>query len=172
MWSRAGVPGPWSPAKAGRCTLLLLVLAVVLPACYSSVDLKQALQVTDVSTGWYDAGIVDGKNKLVPSVTFKLTKSPDVRLSSASLNVVFRKDTGEEHDDVFVQRVEFVANNETAPIVVRGTTGYTGDPPQSRADMLKNSQFRDMDAEIFVRQSSSQWIPLHKVRIVRQLLTR
>ena len=86
--------------------------------------------------------------------------------------MVFRKDTGEEHDDVFVQRVEFGANSETAPIIVRGTTGYTGDPPQSRADMLKNSQFRDMDAEIFVRQSSSQWSPLHKVRIARQLITR
>ena len=169
MWSRAGAPGP---AKAGRYVILPILSALVLPACYSSVDLKQALQVTDVSTGWYDAGIVDGKNKLVPSVTFKLTKSPGVRVSSASLNVVFRKDTGEEHDDVFVQRVEFGGNDETAPIVVRGTTGYTGDPPQSRADMLKNSQFRDMDAEIFVRQSSSQWIPLHKVRIARQLITR
>ncbi len=152
--------------------MTFILLALLLPACYSNVDLKQALQVTDVSTGWYDAGIVDGKNKLVPSVTFKLKKSPDVRLSSASLNVVFRKDTGEEHDDVFVQRVEFGPDNETPTITVRGTTGYTGDPPQSRADMLKNSQFHDMDAEIFVRQSSSQWVPLHKVRIARQLITR
>lgn len=156
MWSRVGI----------------ILLALLLPACSSNVDLKQALQVTDVSTGWYDVGVVDGKNKLVPSVTFKLKKSPDVRLSSAALNVVFRKDTGEEHDDVFVQRVEFGDNSESAPIRVRSEAGYTGDPPQSRVDMLKNSQFRDMDAEIFVRQSSSQWIPLHKVRVVRQLLTR
>lgn len=156
MWSRVGI----------------ILLALLLPACSSNVDLKQALQVTDVSTGWYDVGVVDGKNKLVPSVTFKLKKSPDVSLSSAALNVVFRKDTGEEHDDVFVQRVEFGDNSESAPITVRSEAGYTGDPPQSRVDMLKNSQFRDMDAEIFVRQSSSQWIPLHKVRVARQLLTR
>ena len=32
----------------------------------------EALEVTDVSTGWYDAGVVDGKNKLVPSLTFRL----------------------------------------------------------------------------------------------------
>ena len=159
-------------SRVGSAVVTFALPALLLPACYSRVDLKQALQVTDVSTGWYDAGIVDGKNKLVPSVTFKLKKSPDVNLSSASLNVVFKKDNGEEHDDVFVQRVEFAPDNQTPPITVRGTTGYTGDPPQSRADMLKNSQFRDMDAEIFVRQSSSQWVPLHKVRIDRQLITR
>ena len=148
--------------------LSLLLLA----GCTSRVDLKQALQVADVSTGWYDAGVVDGKNKLVPSVTFKLKKSADTRLPTASLNIVFRKDTGEELDDVFVQRVDFVNDTETAPLTVRSRTGYTGDPPQSRADMLKNSQFHDMDAEIFVRQSSSQWVALHKVRVTRELLTR
>ena len=158
--------------STGPAYAALSLLALLLPACASTVDLKQALQVTDVSTGWYDAGVVEGKNKLVPSVTFKLRKPADVKLSSASLNVVFRKDTGEEHDDVFVQRVEFANDTETQPIVVRAATGYTGEPPQSRADMLKNSGFRDMDAEIFARQSSSQWVSLHKVRVTRELLTR
>lgn len=140
-------------------------------ACTERVDLKQTLHVSDVSTGWYDAGVVAGKNKLVPSVTFKLKRPSAVRLPYVSLNVVFRKDTGEEHDDVFVQRVEFGDNGETAPTTVRAAMGYTGEPPQSRADMLKNSQFRDMDAEIFARQSSSQWVSLHRVRIARQLIT-
>lgn len=170
MWSRVG---PAGPAEAGRYVILhyVILLALLLAACSSNVDLKQALQVTDVSTGWFDAGIVNGKNKLVPSVTFKLRKASDVSISTASLNVVFKKDTGEEHDDVFVQRVDFGDASETTPITVRATTGYTGDPPQSRADMLKNSQFRDMDVEIFVRKSSSQWVPLHTVRVTRQLLT-
>ena len=138
-------------------------------ACSSQADLTK-VQVTDVSTGWYDAGVVDGKNKLVPSVTFKLRRPPDVNLSSVSLNLVFKKDTGDEHDDVFVQRVTFNETGETDPITVRSQTGYTGDPPQSRADMLKHSSFRDMDVEIFARQSSA-WVSLHKVRIARQLLT-
>ena len=150
---------------------VVLLGAVLLSACSSRVDLKQALQVGDVTTGWYDAGIVDGKNKLVPSVTFTLTKPAEVDLSAASLNVVYRKANGEEHDDVFVQRVEF-QGNQTAPITVRATAGYTADPPQSRADMLKHSQFQDMDAEIFARQSSSQWVSLHKVRVARELITR
>ena len=152
--------------------LSVMLAAVLLSSCSSRVDLKQALQVTDVTTGWYDAGIVDGKNKLVPSVTFKLKKPSDVRLSSASLNVVFRKaSNGEEFDDIFVQRVDFGDDSQTKPIMVRAQSGQTGDPPQSRADMLKHSRFEDMDAEIFARQSSSQWVSLHKVRVTRELIT-
>lgn len=150
----------------------LLALSLLAGACSTPIDLKQHVQVTDVSSGWFDAGVVEGKNKLVPSVTFKLRRPADVKLPNASLNVVFKNDAGDEHDDVFVQRVDFDANGETAPITVRSKTGYTGDPPQSRADMLKNSEFRDIDAEIFGRQTSSQWVALHKVRVTRQLLTQ
>ena len=41
-------------------------------SCNRSVDIKEAIEVVDASGGWYDAGIVEGKNKIVPSVTFKL----------------------------------------------------------------------------------------------------
>lgn len=150
---------------------ILAACALLAAACTTAVDLKQAVQVTDVSTGWYDAGVVDGKNKLVPSVTFKLRRPAAVDLSTVSLNLVFKKDDGTEHDDVFVQRVAFKDSGETDPITVRSQTGYTGEPPQSRAEMLKNSNFRDMEVEVFARQSSAQWVPLHKVGITRQLLT-
>jgi hypothetical protein len=152
--------------------LLSVALAASAPAaCTPSVDLKQAVQVTDVSTGWFDAGIVEGRNKLVPSVTFKLKKNADAKLSSISLNVsfVFVKDT-DPNDDVYMQHIPF-EENETAPITVRSKVGFTGDPPQTRAEMLQNSDFRDMDARIFAKQSSSQWVELHRVRIARQLLT-
>ena len=149
---------------------ILAACALLAAACTTAVDLKQTVQVTEVSTGWYDAGVVDGKNKLVPSVTFKLRRPANVDLSTVSMNLVFKKDDGTEHDDVFVQRVTFKENGETDPITVRSQTGYTGEPPQSRAEMLKNSNFRDMEVELFARQSS-QWVPLHKVGITRQLLT-
>ena len=55
------------------CVVMLTVCSSA--ACTQEVDLKQALQVTDVTTGWFDAGIVDGKNKLVPSITFRLRNS-------------------------------------------------------------------------------------------------
>lgn len=139
-------------------------------ACGPSVDVKQALQVTDVSSGWFDAGIQDGKNKLVPSVTFKLKKNADVKLSSISLNLTFIfVDTQEHSDDVYVQSVPF-EGSETAPIVVRNKVGFTGEQP--RAEMLQNSHFRDMEVEIFAKQSSSQWVELQRVKIARQVLTQ
>jgi hypothetical protein len=150
----------------------VLAAALSAAACGKAADLKQATHITDVSSGWFDAGIQDGKNKLVPSVTFRITKTPAVDLSSLSLNVVFRVSGEQEHwDDVFVQRVDFNGDS-TDPITVRSQFGYTGDPPQTRADMLKNSQFRDMESQIFAKQSSSQWVELQSVKIVRQLLTQ
>jgi hypothetical protein len=152
--------------------LPIALMAFVLNACGPAVDLKQALQVTDVSSGWFDAGIVDGKNKLVPSVTFRLKNTSPAKLSSVSLNLTFTVAGDQDHtDDVYVQRVDF-QGQETQPITVRTKWGYTGDAPQSRAEMLKHSLFRDMDAQIFAKQSSSQWVELQRVRIARQLLTQ
>ena len=53
----------------------------------STVDLKQALQVTDLTGGWLDGGIVDGKNKLVPTVSFRVRKNIDQAIRPISLNV-------------------------------------------------------------------------------------
>ena len=154
--------------------IAFVCLALVLAGCQKPVDLKQALQVTDVSTGWFDAGIVAGRNKVVPSVTFKLKKTPGSDLSWVSLNGVFSMVDGQPSDlddDIYVQRVDFTGD-QTAPITIQGTTGYTGDPPQSRADLLRHTQFRDMKVKVFVKQSSSQWVQLNETPIVRQLLTR
>ena len=152
--------------------MLLAAAIMLLVACAGSPDLKQSLQVTDVATGWFDAGVVDGKNKLVPSVTFSLRNTSDATIDTAALNVVFKNlATGEEHDSIFVQRVDF-ENKQTRPITIRSQTGHTGDPPQTRAEMLKHSNFQDMEVVLFIRQSSSQWVELHKARVERQLLTR
>jgi hypothetical protein len=157
------------PALAVLSILLVPFLTV---SCGPPVDLKQSLQVTDVSSGYFDAGVQAGKNKLVPSVTFKLKKNADVNLSSVSLNVGFLfAGTSDHADDVFVQSVPFEAT-ETKPITVRTQWGYTGDPPQTRVEMLKNSQFRDMEVSIFAKQSSSQWVELQRVPVTRQLLTQ
>lgn len=140
-------------------------------SCSSPVDLKQTLQVTDVSTGWFDAGIVDDKNKLVPSITFRL-RDTGGELSRVSLNVIFKfADTDETHEEIFKQRVD-LENGQTELLTFRSQNGYTGTPPQSRADMLKNSHFRDMAAVILVRQVSAQWVELQRIPVERQLLTQ
>jgi hypothetical protein len=158
--------------RSALAVLSALLTALLTASCGPPIDLKQSLHVTDVSSGYFDAGVQAGKNKLVPSVTFKLKKNADVNLSSVSLNVGFLfAGTTDHADDVYVQSVPFEAT-ETKPITVRTQWGYTGDPPQTRVEMLKNSQFRDMEVQIFAKQSSSQWIELQRVPVTRQLLTQ
>ena len=161
-----------------------IVAAIVTAGCASNVDLKSALQVTDVSAGWHDAGIVEGKNKIVPSITFRLRKNTDASLSPLALNVVFKRlaapapagqapsgPAEEDWDEIYVASVTF-KGNETDPLTVVSATGYTGDPPQSRADMLRHSQFRDMRVRLFARHGSAQWAELGQYDVPRQLLPR
>ncbi len=152
--------------------LLIATAAVLLVACGQPVDLKTSLQVTDLVTGWYDAGIVDTKNKLVPSITFRLKNISTSDLPYVSMNVVFRNLVmNETHEEVFKQRLP-LTNNQTELITIRAQNGAVGEPPQSRLDMLQNSNFQDMEAVILVRQSASQWVELHRVRVERQLITQ
>ncbi len=159
---------------SGRRIVPLLVVwlaALALGACRERVDLKEVVQVTDVSSGWFDAGVQNGMNKLVPSVTFKLKKTRDVDFSALSLNLTYKLvGSTENADDVYVQNVPF-EGSETAPIVVRTKWGYTAAPPQTRAEMLENSHFNDVEVQIFAKQSSSQWVELQRVKVARQLLT-
>jgi hypothetical protein len=152
--------------------LLVAAAALLLAACTQPVDLKTSLQVADLATGWFDAGVVDGKNKLVPSITFRLRNTTAGELPYVSMNVVFRNlATSETHEEVFKQRVP-IANNQTDLLTIRAQNGAVGEPPQSRQDMLQNSNFQDMEAVILVRQSASQWVELQRVRVDRQLVTR
>jgi hypothetical protein len=86
--------------------------------------------------------------------------------------VVFKPVGSEDHfDEVYVQSVDFKGDG-TEPLTVRAQVGYTGDPPQTRAEMLKNTFFKDMEAQIFAKSGSAQWVPLHSLTIVRLLLTK
>ena len=161
------------PASSLRRAIILgvaMVTGLISASCAKEVDVKQALQVTDVSTGWFDAGVVDGKNKLVPSISFRL-RSNTQDLASVALNIAFKfVDNGEINEEIFKQRVPF-ENGQTELLTVRSQTGFTGEPPQTRAEMLRNSNFRDIEAVILVRQTASHWVELHRVKLDRQLLT-
>ncbi|HEX6465313.1 MAG TPA: hypothetical protein VFZ98_12700 [Vicinamibacterales bacterium] len=151
--------------------------------CGRPVDLKQALQITDVSGGYRDAGIVEGRNKIVPSISFRLKKTTDRSISPLALNLSFRKlpapgvtpapgsAAEEEWDDAFSQSVKF-DGNETAVLTFTLNAGYTGDPPQSRADILKNSHFQDVRVHMFAKHSSSQWTEIGQFDIPRRLITQ
>lgn len=158
-----------------------VALAVSAAGCSPSVDLKQSLQVSDVKAGYFDAGVVDGKNKLVPSVSFKLKKSVSDSLRPLSVNVAFKQlpQTGtavppgspaeSDWDEVFIQNVRF-EGNESALLTLKAKNGYTGDPPQTRADMLKNKYFQDVRVRVFAKHSASQWVEIATLDLPRQLI--
>jgi hypothetical protein len=160
-----------------------VLLAVLTAGCSRPADLKQVLQLTDVAGGYHDAGIVDGRNKLVPRISFRLKKSIDDSLRPMSLNVVFKQlpragvavppgsPAETDFDESYLQSVPF-DGNQTALLTITCKAGYTGDAPQSRADMLKNSQFQDMRVHVFAKHSSTQWVEIATYDIPRQVLAQ
>jgi len=168
------IPGGCARAASTLLACAAVLLASVASSCSPPLDLKQTLEVADVGSGWYDAGVVSGRNKIVPSVTLRLRKKVPADVDRVSINALFRAVDGKESDldnDVFVQRVNF-EGEQTAPLTLRPENGYTAEPPQSRADMLKHSQFRDMRVQILVKQGSSQWTELGWIDVKRQLITQ
>jgi len=160
-----------------RLLPLVAIGAMLAASCGSEIDYKQVLQVTDLGGGWYDAGIVDGKNKLVPSMSFRIRKAADAPINTISLNIIFKrvspdKKTDEDLDEVFLQKVEFSEGNQTPLLTVRPQHGYTGDAPQTRAQILEHSQFWDGRAVVFVKQSSTTWVDLIRYDIPRVLITK
>jgi hypothetical protein len=161
-------------ARAGALAAFV-VAALTASGCSPSVDVKQVVQIVEPDGGWYDAGIKDGKNKLTPSVTFKVKKLTDDPVRPLSLNLAFKKITpkGEEDfDDFYVQSVTFTEGNLSAPLTVRTETGYTADPPQTRAQMLQHKDFEDLRVVFFAKHSSSTWVELARFDIPRKLLPR
>jgi len=154
---------------------MLMPAAVVVAGCSQPVDLKAGLHIVDVSTGWFDRGIVDGKNKLVPSITFSLRNTADVPIRSVQLNAKFvRVGEGDEWDVIFVARAldpsGLAPGEESKPIVIRAKLGYTSEEP--RAEMLQHRLFVDARVQIFAKHLSAQWVELGQFPIERRLLTR
>jgi hypothetical protein len=155
---------------------LLLLLAFVWSAsCGPTVDLTKGLQLKMITTGWYDLGIVNGQNKLVPAATFTLTNVSDQKLPALQLNALFRRvNESEEWGSGFLSVVGsagLAPGATTAPITIRSQLGYTGSD-QSRQEMLQNSHFVDAKMELFAKYASVQWVRIGTYPITRQLLTK
>ena len=154
--------------------LVVAALAFLGQACGPTVDLSTGLQVLDVTSGWFDVGIVNGQNKIVPSVTFKVKNLSDQPLVVLQINAIFRR-VGEaemwgEHFGWAVEREGLPPGELTKELVLQSALGYTSDTP--RLQMLQNSQFVDAKVELFLKQGSQVWAKLAEYPIQRQLLTR
>jgi len=159
-----------------RASLWLVFLAALATAsCGPKVDLTKGIQVVDVSTGWWDAGIVNGQNKLVPSVTFKFKNVSDQTLDVLQANVVFRRVTEDKEwgsSFVKITGTEGLAPGATSESqTVKSQLGYTGSD-QSRQQMLDNAQFVDAKIELFAKYGSTQWQKVGEYTVPRTLITK
>jgi hypothetical protein len=137
------------------------------------VDLATAIKVSDVTTGWFDAGIVDRKNKLVPSVSFTVINGSQVKLGSLQVFSVFRflNETEELGSTLIVLHGSdaLAPGARSKPITVRANWGFTGEQP--RGQMLMHSSFKDARVEIFVKYGPGPYVKITELTIQRQLLT-
>ena len=114
-----------------------------------------------MSTGWFDDGLKNGQNKLVPAITFKLKNVSDQKLSVIQVNVLFKQ-------------VDNPAEWGSGLLSVVGSKGlasdhgYTGE--DARQDMLKNSQFVDARIEFSAKYGAVQWTRLADFPVTRTLI--
>ena len=153
----------------------VLLLLGVTAGCARNIELVNALEVIDVHTGWYDAGIQsDGKNKLVPSVSLKLKNVSTDPVRGVQINAVFRRvNEPEAWGEHFVRAIgpDGLSPGQLGdPIVLRSNLGYTG--TESRTKMLAHREFVDAKVEVFGKQGSQTWVKLGEYPIDRQLLTQ
>ena len=154
--------------------LVLLLVCAFGTGCGPAVDLTKGLQVGIVNSGWFDVGIVNGQNKLVPSVTFTLKNTSEKTLASLQVNALFHQvDSTDEWGNAFVTAAGsagLAPGAETAALMIKSPLGYTGSDP--RLEMLQNTHFKDAKVELFAKYGSVQWVRLGTYPITRQLLTK
>ena len=166
----------WFVGRAvGRVTVAAGLLVAAGAGCGGpDVDIAEALQVTEVTTGWFDAGIVQGgRNRLVPTISFRLENTTDTKLRHVQVTGVFRR-MGEEEvwGDAFNRAIGtegLLSRALTAPIVLQSDLGYTGEQP--RLEMFEHRDFVDARVELFIKYGGAQLVKLSEFPIERQLLT-
>ncbi|MCE2539255.1 MAG: hypothetical protein J4G16_02385 [Acidobacteria bacterium] len=186
--------------RPSRAVLALALTAAVSGSACTPLDVQAALGVTDMTTGWLDVGFDElGRNKLVPTISFRLENVSDQRIRTLQLNGVFRRcmvlyagqpepedpvspadeDAGtcmgedQEWGSALVRAVGrqgVVPGDGLGPFTMESSLGYTGE--QSLAEMLGHRDFVDVKIELFVKHRAEQWAKLGEYPIERQLLTQ
>jgi hypothetical protein len=155
--------------------ILPILVAFVCVGCGPTVDLTRGLEIEVVSTGWFDAGIVNGQNKLVPTASFKLKNVSDQKLVTLQINALFRRvGENDEWGSAFLTAVGsdgLAPGATTAVLTAKSQLGYTGSD-QTRAEMLQNTHFVDAKVQLFAKYASTQWVKVGEYPIVRELLTK
>lgn len=152
-------------------------LAIAALACSGcggqAVDVAKTIKVGQLTTGWFDAGVVDGKNKLVPSASFTVTNTGTTALGPLQVYAVF-KFVGETEElgsaFIVLRGADALGPSATSKaLTVRANWGFTSEQP--RGQMLMHTLFQDARVEIFAKYASGPFTKLTETKIQRQLLT-
>src|SRR4029453_1448723 len=115
--------------------LLVFTCVAAAAACGSSAreNIPKLVEPVDVRTGWFDAGVENGMNKLVPTVTLTLKNVSSDPVENVHLKSVIRRvGETEEWGGAYQKVVGMDAippGGTTKPIVLRSNLGYTGSEP-------------------------------------------
>jgi hypothetical protein len=149
----------------------LVALMFAQAACGPDIDIQKSITVTDVISGYYDNGLKDGKNYLMPSITFRLANSAAASLTGLELTVAYWQDGKDgEWESVLVPRIgndTIPANGKSDPVTVRAPVGYTLE--DVRNNLFINSHFLDVTAKIFGRRGGRIY-PLGSVKLEHLIL--
>jgi hypothetical protein len=161
-------------SKVRALLTAVIASAVVFTAACGSTGNIQDLELQDVSSGYFDEGVVNGENKIVPSVTFKLRNKGGAAVSTVQTNAIFQIDGADgPMDEVLTRAIGtdgLAPQQSTNNLTVRSKIGYTGQQP--RAEMLTNSSFKDVRVRIFGKSGSGTWTLLGESVIERKILTQ
>jgi len=153
----------------------ILGLLLLSSGCGPTVDLAKGLEIVDVSSGWFDAGIVNGKAKLIPSISFRLKNISDQKLLVLQVNALFRRVT--EKDEWGSGFITAAGSEGLAPgattqaVTLKSDRGYTG-TDQTRQQMLENKYFVDAKVELSAKYGSAQWVRIGDFPITRVLIVK
>ena len=156
-----------------KARFAIVVAVLTLTGCRGELDVPASLEVTQVTSGWFDAGLNNlGRNKLVPSVSFRLANTTEDTVRHLQLNAVFRRaGEDEEWGNAYVRVVgtEGIPSGEASGVLrLDSGRGYTGE--QSQAEMLAHRDFVDVTMDLFVKHRGDQWALLDSVDVDRLLL--
>ena len=138
-----------------------------------AVNLTSGLQVEVVSSGWANAPIANGQNRLVPALVVTLKNVSGQTLALLQVNAIFHRVTDpQEWGTAFLSVAGsngLLAENTSPPVTLKSNLGYTGTQPQEQ--LLKNSGFTDAKVDLFAKYGANPWTKIGEFSIARQLLT-
>jgi hypothetical protein len=127
--------------------------------------------VTDVFSGWYDYGVVNGLNKLVPSISFRLKNTGEHPVNRVQLTVSFWQNGADGEIDARevtgIDAEEVPSGGVSNPILVRSEVGYTIEQP--RAELFTHSQFVDFTAKVFAKRDGAI-VPIGEFVLERRII--